>query len=323
MSKLTGSSMNGLKILVLLAAVGGVPACAFAQARPMPDDAPPPAERGPEVERVRLRETLERRRDAVEQSRMRIEEALRRLENGEPMEAIRRDIPSIDWGMGGPDRARGEGRPAPNEGAARRPRDRAFEEHAPPTSSSLSPAVEDPAAMRRFVDEHLPRLAERLREMEAHDPEAGGRMLRRLGPRLRETMGMRGRSPETFSARVEELRLSLDMVEEARRVRRAIETEGPQSERAIEARRSLRTLAEQHFDAQARVQQIEVRELEAHVAELRAEIERKAQERDAAIDRRVEDLVRDLPPGPEATGRRERRDGADRETPRERRRRPE
>lgn len=161
--------------------------------------------------------------------------------------------------------------------------------------------------MRAFVDEHLPLLAERLRTIEKDDPEAPRRMLGRLAPRLREAMESQSRSPEFFQLRITELQQGFLIIESARRFRRVVETEGADSEAANAARDQFRALAIEHYDTQVRVQQMEVAELEARIAELRSEIDRKIADRDREIESRIEGLLRDGRGEGDVRGPRERR----------------
>ncbi len=274
---------------VILACAGSV---ASAQ------DAPPAEPILPSTEPdgpAKLRETLVRRRDMAEAMRSRLDEAIARIDRGEDV-----DLDAFEDFRGalGGDRPSGRGRgpqgvEPPAEGDNRaRSMDRGVGRGVGPEAPGAAPGSnEEQRRMRAFVDQHLPLLAERLRAIEREDPEAPRRMLGRLGPRLREAMDAQSRSPELFQLRITELQQGFLIIESARRFRRVVETEGAESEAAKVARERFRTLAIEHYDTQVKVQQMEVEELEARIADLRAEIDRKVTNRDQEIDARIEDLL--------------------------------
>lgn len=275
---------------------------------PPVEQTPPAAE--PEGQ-AKLRETLVRRRDMAEAMRARLDEAIARMDRGE-----RVDLESFEdfRGVLGGDRPAGRGQgpqgmEPPGEGQDRsRPMERGIRRGGGPDVPDATPgSIEEHRRMRAFVDEHLPLLAERLRTIEKDDPEAPRRMLGRLAPRLREAMESQSRSPEFFQLRITELQQGFLIIESARRFRRVVETEGAESEAAKAAREQFRVLAIEHYDTQVRVQQMEVAELEARIAELRSEIDRKITDRDREIDARMEGLLRDGRGEGEGRGPRERR----------------
>jgi uncharacterized small protein (DUF1192 family) len=290
---------------VVLACAGSV---ASAQDSPPAEQVLPSTEPdGP----AKLRETLVRRRDMAEAMRSRLDEAIARIDRGEEVDP---DGFEDLRGASGADRMAGRGRgpqgvEPPAKGDERmRPMDR---------GASRSDGLEGPIAapgsneeqrrMRAFVDQHLPLLAERLRAIERDDAEAPRRMLGRLGPRLREAMDAQGRSPELFELRIAELQQGFLIIESARRFRRVVEAEGAESVAAQDARERFRALAIEHYDTQLKVQRMEVAELEARIADLRAEIDRKVTNRDHEIDARIEDLLRAGRMEGDGPGARERR----------------
>lgn len=291
--------MRGAGIAGVLLLCGTVSTGAGAQSAPA-DAPPPPAEAStaPDgADRARLRESLERRREMTAAMQARLEDAIGRLDRGEPIDAElaegRGFMPEmVGDGAGGPRWQRGVRQDARDSGGPVR------------ADGGDAPSVEEIRRLRAFIDENLPVLAERLRNVEQHDPQAAPRMIGRIAPRLREAFEARERSPEVFRLRVQELEQGFQLLDAARRTRRVVETEGPESAAAVEAKARFRELAGAHFDTQVRLQNAEVADLEARIAELRAEIDRKTTHRDEEIDARVEDVLRNTRPGrPEGAGR--------------------
>lgn len=284
----------------LLMVVGVASTGAFAQERaPTPS---PPTEVAPTgvSDRARLRESLERRRELTESMRVRLDEAITKLDRGEQIDAelaegrgfmpeMRDDGPGQRWRSDRPEARGAGGARVGGMGAGE-----------PPEPLS----IEEVRRLRVFIDENLPLLGERLRIAEQNDPQAAQRMIGRIAPRLREAFEARERSPEVFKLRIQELEQGFQLLDAARRTRRVVETDGPESPAATEARARFRELAAAHFDTQLRLQNAEVAELEARIADLRAEIDRKTTHRDEEIDARVDEVLRSSRPDrPEGAGR--------------------
>lgn len=287
--------MRPVQIVSLLLASGVYTTGTMAQDTPAP--APPPTvvegQTGPDA--ARLRESLERRRALVESMRVRLDEAIARLDRGEAVDADLADgrgfmLEMGEEGPNGPRFQRG-GRPDARPGAG-------------PGEPGQQPSMEEIRRLRALIDENLPLLAERLRAAERSDPQAAPRMIGRIAPRLREALDAKDRSPEVFRLRVLELEQGFELLDAARRTRRVIEAEGADSASAVDATARFRELAATHFDTQVQLQSAEVADLEARIADLRAEIDRKTTHRDEEIDARVDQVLRNSRP--------ERLDGAGR-----------
>ncbi len=303
--------MRPVQIVSLLLASGVLTTGTMAQDTPAPT--PPPTvvegQTGPEA--ARLRESLERRRALVESMRVRLDEAIARLDRGEAVDADLADgrgfmLEMGEEGPNGPRFQRG-GRPDARPGAGTR--GGGFDGQAGgtgvgPGEPGQQPSMEEIRRLRALIDENLPLLAERLRAAERSDPQAAPRMIGRIAPRLREAFEAKDRSPEVFRLRILELEQGFELLDAARRTRRVIEAEGAESASAVDAKARFRELAAAHFDTQVQLQSAEVADLEARIADLRAEIDRKTTHRDEEIDARVDQVLRNSRP--------ERLDGAGR-----------
>lgn len=251
-------------------------------------------------DRARAKELLERRRALAETALARIDEAIAKLDRGEAVDPalVEGRGPFAGQGDDFPDGQRG-----PRAGRAD-PRDEGAAPRMGPGDPGQPPSIEETRRLRVFIDEHLPLLAARLRDVEKHDPQAASRMIGRIAPRLREAFEARERSPEVFGLRIEELEQGFELLDAARRTRRILDTEGADSQAAADATARFRELTAAHFDTQVKLQRAEVADLEARVAELRLEIDRKTTHRDAEIDQRVAEVLRNTrPERPQGAGR--------------------
>lgn len=287
------------KTLGLILACGLFGAGVGAQESTNQPSSDPPGAALDESDRARAREMLLRRREFAEGMVERLDEAIGRIDRGEPLDLSAMEGRLFEWGNDAMDaprwqrggRAEGTGSPGPGMSG-------------PPQA----PTADEVHRLRAFVDENLPMLSRRLKEAERDDPQSAPRMIGRIAPRLREAIESRERSPEVFRLRVRELEQGFQLLDAARRTRRVIETEGPESQAAIDARARFRELAATHYDTQVELQREEVADLERRLTDLRSELDRKTKNRDAEIDERVDEvLLRSSParPGGPERGNRE------------------
>ncbi len=157
-----------------------------------------------------------------------------------------------------------------------------------------------------FVREHVPRIAARLDQARASDPEAARRMMFYLGPRIREVMRSQERGEDLFQARVEELGAMADVLDAMRAYREA--SRGPERspETLASARIALREVILRQFDLNITVQRIEMHDLERQLDERRAEIARRLEMRDRLVDEMLRRSTEDP-----RDGRRRRGDSAE------------
>lgn len=133
-----------------------------------------------------------------------------------------------------------------------------------------------------------PKWAEEIeRAMDEH-PERVKQMISR-NPRLRYMLELRERHPELFELRVEDARLSREQYELAHNMRAAREA-GEEAE-ADELQGRLVEVVTEHFDIRQRIRQIELKQLEARLEQLRHELEERTDSRDRLIDERVAQLA--------------------------------
>ncbi|TVQ31866.1 MAG: hypothetical protein EA376_07715 [Phycisphaeraceae bacterium] len=235
------------------------------------------AEQASPEAREQMRERLRNRLNDIRSSEARLEEALRMLDAGEPIDAVRRRVVAE-----GAEQVR-ERREQMTD---RRPQ---MGRRGAVAQTPLTP--EQTQELMQFLRETNPQLHDRLQSVMERDEEAGRRALQRVAPGLQRFIDARERDPEGFEARREELVTARRTMELAREIRTGIE-EGMAPERLREAREELRTLVARQFELRMQnsrrtIEQLRSR-LERHEADMQAQKERREQ----LVEDRVNAIIR-------------------------------
>src|SRR5690606_259293 len=197
-----GSGLMWVSVMLTIAGMSGAPA-APAGAAERPAAAAAESDRDAALRRVDawIRAT-ELRLAALHEGR-------NRIEAGEAPAAVLRELFERGAAEGSDDEGRPERGSYPDRrGDGRgRPLDPRGEERRGERRPELS--EEELAEERAFVEERLPRLGERLREIEAKNPEAARRMLNRLSPRLREICSLTETDPDLAERRLEQMQSAM------------------------------------------------------------------------------------------------------------------
>lgn len=280
------------------------------------DDRPQPPEAGvampqspdpsPDADRAALRARIERRLAEMRTIQARLEDALRRLEQGEATENVRL---AVEPGQG----MRRSGRPEGESGRLVLRRAGPPGPEPPPPHVDVPPRPLPREAVIEFVERHNPALGERLRHALQEHPQTVERILARLEPHVRELLAER--DPQTRELRLEEMRLGWQTMETVQRLSETMRRE-PDSEQAVQQiAEHLRELLERQFDVQLQLRQRELAVLEERLAQVRRDISERVSEREAFVQRRLEQAMRlarerasrpgridreDLPPRPRA-----------------------
>ena len=286
-----------MRPIMLGAAVAAVLAAGPAWGQPEPQPPQPPAHQGQarETDPAAFRARLERMLEDLKTRQEQIQAALKRLDGGASPDEVRR---GLDEGPRpprmGPDRPMregmhnrmregpgGRGSPMGGPGAEMRPR----------------PEI-DQEAVLAFLDEHNPDLAKRVRDAMKESPEAGARILGRLGPHIREVIAER--DPETKDLRIAELKNGWQVIGEFRKLREAAKTNDAAAREQSLAH--LRELFGQHFDVQIKLHEREIVTLEQRLTKLRQDLADQRGGREEFIAKRIEQITREGegPKGPEA-----------------------
>lgn len=289
--------------LSLVLAAGALPATAGAQpdsraersAARAPNDGQPREGQPREAATARL----QRRLEEAQRQQDRLAEALKRLEAGDPVDDVMRDL---DAGRPGQD----ERGPRPwreGMGMDQRPADRPdrADRSGPPGAPRHPEGQAGPNAeeVRAFIQQRFPEIWRRFEELRKGNPEIAERHLGRFLPKVSEAMALRETDPEMFEMRVEEIRGGIDAMVSIREYREALslpESDGARAERLAKAGDDLRRVLGEQFDLRLRLQEHELRMLSARVESLRKEIEGKRGERDAAVNDMLQRISRGGPP---------------------------
>ncbi|MDQ7014205.1 MAG: hypothetical protein Q9O74_09950 [Planctomycetota bacterium] len=289
--------------LALVAGLGvAFVAPAFGQqgdrAQPPPASPPPTtqhdrsgAETTTDVSPARLRARLASLLEELESNTTKIRSVIEILdEGGTAEEAIQ--------AMGGPARVRrlaefwgqwswfsqNEGRDG-RPGATQRPRNGPAERGADRGPGGDRAADISAERVSRFLEEHAPELAAKIRELRAQDPRRAEFFEKRLRPRVAEILIARQHDPELGDLLTREFRVSMELIDAGRRYARMVAT---QNEGLDLAREKLRTLAAAQVDLRLARRERDIRQLAARLEALQAEVDLQREDRDRYIDEIVE-----------------------------------
>ena len=193
---------------VLLGGLVGI-ACDRTLARQPAPPAPSPSRAEPPagVKPGRADQSRRRTREDLQALRDRADAAIRRIDEGADPALVREEFDrNSPWRSGG--RGGRSGRP---EGTGR--------EGGPGDDRSTARALpgfevtpEERQKILRFLDEHVPRVGAKFREMDKTNPELVTRLLARMRPRVREVLESGQNDPGGAELKISEFRTSLDVM---------------------------------------------------------------------------------------------------------------
>ena len=135
-----------------------------------------------------------------------------------------------------------------------------------------------------------PEKAEELRQAIEENPERVGKEINEKFPHLSRFMSWRKYDPEGFDLRVEDMALSRQTHECAKRLREALD-KGDDEIAAIEEVQ-LRELVTEHFDIRQQIREHDLVKLKEKIAELLEQLEDRLNKRESIIDERIEELIK-------------------------------
>ena len=292
------------------------------------------SDREPEPEA--LRERLVRQRQDLVKAQALIDEAIARLDKGEPIGDLVRELAALRIGarLGGPGPRReggpgGPGGPGgrdglfdddrmppggPREGREGRDGREGRGGRDGPESLEAADAVlmdvrpGEPLTdaqrerISTFLKETAPRVGAKLEELHGADPKTADRLYVRMAPRIREAMAVRRRDPELFELRIDEIRGGMAVLEAVKAYRDAKSSpqEGREA-RIAQAEAGARAALLAQFEQRWALEAHEIRTSGERLEERRAEFESRAKDRDVMIERMIERL-RDNKPIPDGPG---------------------
>jgi uncharacterized coiled-coil protein SlyX len=238
----------------------------------------------PERERAMMRARLAARLEETRHMQERLEAAIERLDAGESTRDVRAEVEIPPRMRRDGFRSGGGGGPPGERAGERGERGGGAGFRGPPDRPGP-----DREAMLRFLNEHAPELAERLRLERERNPQMADRILGGMEGRVRLMMAEPDR--EMRDLRRRELRVSWDVLVASRALTESLQG-GPDSPAALAAADTLRNALAAHFDVRLAMHEQEIETIEARLAQLRSDMQRQIGARDEMVDRRVDMIMR-------------------------------
>lgn len=149
---------------------------------------------------------------------------------------------------------------------------------------------QDRERIRAFIQEHMPRLWERLAPIERGSPQRADRLLISMRPRVLELIALKRRTPKLFEFKLEETRSDMLATEAARELRELRARRAPADEIA-EKEAGIRALVSQSVDAQLKFKAAEIEMLGQRLDRLRKGIDAQTGDREKIIEQRTRRLI--------------------------------
>ncbi len=203
-------------------------------------------------------------------------------------------------GRGGPEWNEADGEPPPPRGPdARRPGRDLLPPPGPggprPPRGPRPPSWREMSDKQRgelhhFMDEHFPRMVVELDRLKESAPKRYERRMERVAPEMRRLMDIGERDPHRATVMIRERQVGLQLQQLARNYQAASE-----DDEKARIRKSVRELASQEFDNRLERRNMEVRQLETKLAELKSRLSEMESVREDMLDRRTRELLERKP----------------------------
>lgn len=180
-------------------------------------------------------------------------------------------------------------------------------------------AAQERERIRAFVQEHMPRLWERIEAMEKKSPQRTERMFMNMRERVGELIVLKRRDPKLFGLKLDDWQATMMAMEAARDVRE-LRAKGGSAEEIAAGEQRVRELVSQSVDVQLKLKSNELEMLGKRIERLHKELDDQTADRDKIIQQRTKRIMNagsDRPPPPGAG------QGAGDRPPGEPRRRPQ
>ncbi|MCC6970481.1 MAG: hypothetical protein IT434_09690 [Phycisphaerales bacterium] len=263
--------------------------------QPAQQDQLPPGEAPgldqPPADREKLKEELTRRIEETKRTQAKLEQALARLnEGGDPAEVRRDTLPGRFR-----DRLRRGREDAPaldRPGDMQDDRPRGPQGPGPKGDRSLTP--EDRERLLAFLDQHMPRIANRFRDATKENPQLAEGLLNRLAPKFRELQATEHSQPDLFKLRVEDVRAAMTLQEVARSWRPKLRDQNATDDDKRQAREAVSNAVAAQYDARVALREHELKVLEDRIADAKREIDDMGARRDQRIGEEIDRWMNDL-----------------------------
>ncbi len=144
----------------------------------------------------------------------------------------------------------------------------------------FGPSQERIDRVMKFLDEHYPRLHERLTELREQDPRAFHRQLSRLLPRMPDLMSILDRNPELGKLIIDEHRLEMDIRDAIREYHRARNDADRD-----QLKEQIRDLISRQFDVRQEKLKLMIADMERELERKKQVLAEQAARKDKLIDR--------------------------------------
>ncbi|MEM0982942.1 MAG: hypothetical protein AAGI17_03225 [Planctomycetota bacterium] len=141
--------------------------------------------------------------------------------------------------------------------------------------------------IRAFIDRRIPPLAARLERAAERSPEAEDRLLRRVAPRLMETVKLAEKDRRLAELRVREMLVSFEVVDAMRAIGRA----GEDSAASEQARTDLESALRKQLETRLAFEQRELERTIENAKTRRDQLQQKAADLDARVEERAVELI--------------------------------
>jgi len=152
-----------------------------------------------------------------------------------------------------------------------------------PGGPMFGPSQERIDRVMKFLDEHYPRLHERLAELREKDPRAFHRQLSRLLPRMPDLMNILDRNPELGRLIIDEHRLEMDIRDAIREYHRARNDADRD-----QLKEQIRDLISRQFDVRQEKLKLMIADMERELQRKKQVLAEQAAMKDKIIDRDLE-----------------------------------
>ena len=141
-----------------------------------------------------------------------------------------------------------------------------------------------------FMQEHFPRMLVELDQLKESAPQRFERRMERVAPEMHRLMEAKENDPHRATVLIRERQVGLQLQQLARSYHSASD-----DEEKTKIRKSVRELASQEFDNRLERRNMEVRQLETKLAELKSRLSEMESVREDMLDRRTRELLERKP----------------------------
>ncbi|MEI7767689.1 MAG: hypothetical protein WCJ97_09670 [Phycisphaerae bacterium] len=162
----------------------------------------------------------------------------------------------------------------------------------PTTAPATRPAEEDVSVwIMKILKEHQPELYQKAEALRNSDPKRFEKMLQEAAPNFNQLKDLQKRDPEMFRLRMEDLKLSYQTVQLARRYHDPSTTVGDKAELVEQITNTVNA----QFDVRADIRQREIDDIVKKVEALRKDLAERNKKQVEEVKKRVREITSRMP----------------------------